>query len=156
MLEEVAGELEALSGRRYGAVEPYELDGADAAVVCMGSTAGTVKDVVDELRAEGRRVGLLRVCSFRPFPRDTVRAALSTVGAVAVLDRADSPGGAPPLAADVAHALYGLPTILRSYVYGLGGRDLHPDEIREVFVEVERRLPDGTLYLGLRSDECPA
>jgi len=153
VLEQVSDELAVLTGRRYGALEPYRLDGAERAIVCLGSTAGTVKDVVDELRAEGERVGLLRICAFRPFPFERARAALRGVEAVAVLDRSDSPGGWPPLAAEVATALYGLPVQLRSYVYGLGGRDLHAREIREVARDVTRLDREPT-YVGLRGPRC--
>jgi pyruvate ferredoxin oxidoreductase alpha subunit len=153
VLEMVSAELAELSGRTYDLLDPYRLEGADRVLVCLGSTAGTVKDVVDELREEGEPVGLLRVCAFRPFPRHELRAALGWVDSVVVLDRADSPGAAPPLAAEVAHALYGQPARLGSYVYGLGGRDLHGDDIAAVF---RNPLPDDIAYLGLRSEQCPA
>lgn len=148
VFDELAVELRALTGREYAAVEAYRLEGADVAVVCLGSTAGTVKDVVDELREEGERVGLLRICSFRPFPVERVRAALSPLERVAVLDRADSPGGLPPLYAEVAATLYGRPVELQSYVYGLGGRDLHPAQIRALLLD--RGPARQPVYLGLR------
>jgi pyruvate ferredoxin oxidoreductase alpha subunit len=147
---EIARDFAALSGREYRAIEPYALDGAEHAIVCLGSTGGTVKDVVDELRAAGERVGLLQIRSFRPFPREQVYAALADVGVVSVLDRADSPGGAPPLYAELAAALHGTDTELRGFVYGLGGRDLHPEEIRAVLGD--ERPP---AYLGLRGEPCP-
>lgn len=147
-LAEAAVVYEPLSGRRLGAVEPYRLDGADRAIVALGSTAGTVKDAVDELRAEDEHVGLLRICSFRPFPADEVRAALDGVDSVIVLDRADSPGGTPPLHAEVAAVLYGSGSALRGHVYGLGGRDLHPEDIRVIALSEQ---PD---YVGVRGDTC--
>src|SRR5579864_6219108 len=133
VFDELAEELESLSGRVYSAVEAYRLDGAGRAIVALGSTAGTVKDVVDELRDEGESVGLLKVTSFRPLPRRAIAAALDGVERVVVLDRADSPGGVPPLAAEVAACIYGSGAELESHVYGLGGRDLHPTTIRELF-----------------------
>ena len=99
------------------------------AIVVMGSSAGTVKDVVDELREEGQAVGALQIRCFRPFPTERTAEALRGVTDVAVLDRADSPGGRPPLYAEVA----GLAPSVRSHVYGLGGRDLHPEHVRAVF-----------------------
>lgn len=150
VLEEVSAELGELTGRGYSAVEEYRLEGAQRAIVCLGSTAGTVKDVVDELRDEGHAVGLLEIHAFRPFPQGRVRAALEGLEAVAVLDRADSPGGAAPLYAEVAAALYGAAPDLQSYVYGLGGRDVHPGDIREVFAGTAQH------YVGLRSETCPA
>jgi len=145
VLEQVADEYEELTGRRYQALERYRLDRAERALVLMGSTAGTAKDVVDELRNEGERVGLLRIGSFRPFPAEALRSALAEVSSVEVLDRADSPGGAPPLYAETAASLYGSGAELHGHVYGLGGRDLHPDDLREVF------RGDTPRYLGLRS-----
>jgi pyruvate ferredoxin oxidoreductase alpha subunit len=150
----VAREFQALSGRRYRLVDPYRLADADVAIVCLGSTGGTVKDVVDELRRERHRVGLLEIRSFRPLPTARIRGALRGVSTVAVLDRADSPGGIPALAAEVAAALRGTPPEIRSYVYGLGGRDLHPGGIRDVFLD---ELPGTrTRYLGLKGTPCRA
>jgi pyruvate ferredoxin oxidoreductase alpha subunit len=145
VLDEVGDEFERLSGRRYSAVERYRLDGARSAIVAMGSTAGTIKDVVDELPG----FGLLRIGTFRPFPAERVAAALAGVERVVVLDRADSPGGAPPLYAEVTAALYDSGVELESHVYGLGGRELHPSDIREVLAG---HAPD---YVGLRSEPCP-
>ena len=139
-----------LTGRHLTALEAYRLDDADRVIVALGSTAGTVKDVVDELRDEGEAVGLLKICSFRPFPTAAVAAALHGIETVIVLDRADSPGGAPPLHAELAAALYGSESALRGHVYGLGGRDLHPDDVREIFAA------DQGAYVGVRGEPCPA
>jgi pyruvate ferredoxin oxidoreductase alpha subunit len=143
-----AADFELLAGRRLGAVECYRLDGAERALVALGSTAGTVKDTVDELRARGERVGLLRVCSFRPFPGVEVGEALAHVDDVIVLDRADSPGGTPPLHAELAAVLYGSGCRLHGHVYGLGGRDLHPEDIRALFAGAQ------PAYFGVRGDAC--
>ena len=144
-IDELAEELEALTGRRYRTLEPYRLEDAERAIVALGSTAGTVKDVVDTLRERGEAVGALRIGSFRPFPTDAVREALRDVADVAVLDRADSPGGPPPLFSEVAAALYGSGARLHPHVYGLGGRELHPPDVEEIFAgDVDR-------YVGLRS-----
>ena len=146
---ELADEFERLSGRRYGGVERYRLEGAERALVALGSSAGTAKDVVDDLRDEGEAVGLLKITSFRPFPRAVVREALEGVGVVEVLDRADSPGGAPPLYAELAAALYGSDVRLHDHVYGLGGRDLHPGDVRAVFAGA------APPWIGLRGEQCP-
>jgi len=133
VFEHVSLVFAALTGRLYSPVERYRLEDADTAIVALGSTAGTVKEVVDELRDEGTAAGLLELTTFRPFPRTAILDALADVGRVAVLDRADSPGGIPPLHAEIAATLYGSGAELEGHVYGLGGRDLHPDEIRNVF-----------------------
>jgi pyruvate ferredoxin oxidoreductase alpha subunit len=146
---EVADEFALLSGRRNGAIEEYRLEGAERALVALGSTAGTAKDVVDELREEGERVGLLKIASFRPFPRAAVAAALADASSVAVLDRSDSPGGTPALHAELASALYGSGVALDGHVYGLGGRELHPEDVRAIFAGA------ATAYVGLRGERCP-
>ncbi len=148
--ETIACEFGELAGRRYRALETYRVEDAEHVIVCLGSTGGTVKDVVDELRLEGARVGVVEIRSFRPFPREQLHELLRVVPTVSVLDRADSPGGAPPLFADVAGVRGGAECELRSFVYGLGGRDLHPEEIREVFVDASTPA-----YLGLRGAPCP-
>jgi pyruvate ferredoxin oxidoreductase alpha subunit len=147
---ELAAEYEVLSGRSYGPLEAYELDDAERAIVALGSSAGTIKDVVDDLRAEGEPVGLLKVVSFRPFPAEEVAALLADASSVIVLDRADSPGGAAPLHAELAAALYGSGIELTAHVYGLGGRDLHPEDVRRIFAG------DADRYVGLRGEPCPA
>jgi pyruvate ferredoxin oxidoreductase alpha subunit len=149
VLAEVADELELISGRQSGALEAYRVEDAERVVVALGSTAGTVKDVVDELRDEGEAVGVVKVVSFRPFPAALLRELLDPVGSVIVLDRADSPGGAPPLLAEVAAALYGSGAELRGHVYGLGGRDLHPPGVRAIFAGA------APVHVGVRGEPCP-
>jgi pyruvate ferredoxin oxidoreductase alpha subunit len=149
VLDEVANDFEQLSGRRTAALEAYRLEDATHAIVALGSTAGTVKDVVDELREEHETVGLLKLVSFRPFPTMAVAAALQECTSVAVLDRADSPGGTPPLHAELAAALYGRGVELVGHVYGLGGRDLHAADVRAVFTGA------APSYVGLRGERCP-
>jgi pyruvate ferredoxin oxidoreductase alpha subunit len=149
LLDEIAAELAAVSGRALGVLETYFVEDAEQVVVSLGSTAGTVKDVVDELRANGERVGAVKICSYRPFPAGALRDALAGVQKAVVLDRADSPGGAPPLLAEVSAALYGTGAELRGHVYGLGGRDLHPPDVR---VLLEAAQP---VYVGVRGEPCP-
>ena len=148
VLDEVADDFERLSGRRHGSLEPYRLSDATRAIVALGSTAGTIKDVVDELREEHEAAGLLKLVSFRPFPTAAVAAALGGCARVAVFDRADSPGGTPPLHAEIAATLYGGDVELAGHVYGLGGRDLHPPEVRAVLAGA------AAPYVGLRGERC--
>jgi pyruvate ferredoxin oxidoreductase alpha subunit len=149
-LPELAHEYERLSGRAYGLLEPYRLDDAERVLVALGSATGTIKDVVDELRDQGEAVGLLKILSFRPFPAGAVVEHLQRVPSVIVLDRAASPGGAAPLRAEVASALSGEGTHVCGHVYGLGGRDLHPEDVREVFAGCAGD------YVGLRGERCLA
>jgi pyruvate ferredoxin oxidoreductase alpha subunit len=139
VFDAVADEFAELSGREYRAVETYELEDAASAIVLLGSSAGTVRDVIDELRADGKRVGLVSIRSYRPFPARELREVLAGVESMVVLDRAIAPGAAPPLFTDVAAAIQ---RPLSGFVYGLGGRDLLPEHVRRAF-------EGGTGYLGL-------
>ena len=143
---DIADEFEEVSGRRYGVVEPYRVDNASHVMVALGSTAGTVKDAVDTLRERGEPVGLLKLTAFRPLPADAVAAALRDVARVTVLDRADSPGGVPPLAAELSAVLYGSGVELEHHVYGLGGRDIHPVDVCQLFAG------GAPAYVGLRGE----
>ena len=156
---EVAEEFEKLTGRKYGLFEEYKLDDAEIAIVCMNSTAGTAKFVVDDLRNKGIKAGLLKVRVFRPFPAEEIAKALSHVKAVAVLDKADSlnaAGGA--LFTDITSGMYvnnvNVPTV--SYIYGIGGRDTKCDDIEKVYTDLEEIAKTGKIdnpyrYLGLRT-----
>jgi pyruvate ferredoxin oxidoreductase alpha subunit len=150
-LDEVAAELELLTGRRYLALDPYRLDDARTVLVAMGSTAGTIKDAIDELRDQGEDVGLLRIGAFRPFPAAAIAEQLADAERVIVLDRSDSPGSTPALHAELATALYGKSDAqLVGHVYGLGGRELHPADVRALIAGT------APYYLGLRGEPCPA
>ena len=155
---EVAKDFEKMTGRKYSFFEEYKLDDADIAIVCMNSTAGTVKETVDELRLKGIKAGLLKIRVFRPFPAEEIAKALTHLKAVAVLDRADSlnaAGGA--LFEDITSGMYlnknNVPTV--NYVYGIGGRDTKIDDIISVFSDLEEIAKTGNIenpyrYLGLR------
>ena len=127
VIKDVGKEYSQLSGRPYGLVEEYHTGDAEMIAVALGSTAGTAKTVVDKLRREGMKVGLLKIRSFRPFPFRDVASILRKVKAIAVFDRSiayGSMGG--PLFGEIRSALYGgkeQPPAL-NYVYGLGGRDI--------------------------------
>jgi len=154
---DVAKEFGKKFGREYGLIEDYRLQDADYAVVVLGSTAGTAKEVVDDLRDRGTKAGLLRVRVFRPFPVNKIRNALKNVKFVGVMDRADGVnafGG--PVFLEVKAALYDnekRPGIY-SYIYGLGGRDTKPRDIEKVFNDLMEKAPAGKLvrlnYLGVR------
>jgi len=139
-LAEEGARVAALTGRELGAVEPYRMDGAERALVLLGSSAGTAKDAVDAMRAEGEAVGLVRLRHFRPFPAAELAESLAGVRAVAVLDRALAFGaGTGPLASEVRAALFGAagaPKAVLGLVYGLGGRDFALRHVREAFARL--------------------
>lgn len=160
----VGKEYGELSGRSYGFFEAYRLEDAQAAVVIIGSGAGTAKDAVDRLRDEGKKVGLLKIRVFRPFPAQEIAEALSHVKAIAVMDRADSfsnQGG--PLGAEVMSALYRGKASAHAIniVYGLGGRDVRVEDMEEVYNALFHIIETGdqgsiVRYMGVRDKEFGA
>jgi len=135
---DVAEEFNKKFDRNYGLFEPYHLEDAEVAIVAANSTAGTAKVVVDQLRDEGLKVGLLKPRVFRPFPAKEMVDAMSHLKAVAVMDRSISFGAmdnAGPLFLEIVAALtvHGVHIPVADYVYGLGGRDILPGEIEQAF-----------------------
>ena len=155
---EVAKDFEKMTGRKYSFFEEYRMEDAEIAVVCMNSTAGTTKTVVDELREKGIKAGMVKVRVFRPFPAEEIAEALGNLKAVAIMDKADSlnaMGGA--LYEDVISSMYTakkqVPAV--SYVYGIGGRDTTSNNIHEVFDYLAQVAKTGEIdnpyrYVGLR------
>jgi pyruvate ferredoxin oxidoreductase alpha subunit len=157
-IPEIVKEFEERFGSRYGFLEPYRMEDAETAVIALGSTAGTVKSVIDGLREEGRRVGLIKMNFVRPFPAEELRQALAPMKAVGILDRAESfsnQGG--PLFSEIRAAMYTAekrPPIA-DYIYGLGGRDMTPGLIKDVFGDLDEVAQKGKVehqvrYIGVR------
>jgi pyruvate ferredoxin oxidoreductase alpha subunit len=148
----VAADFEKLTGRSYGFFEEYKMEDAETAFVLIGSSAGTGKAAIDKMRSEGRKVGLIKIRVFRPFPMEELAQALSKVEAVAVMDKAESfsaCGG--PLFAETRSALYDLENRPKAvnYVYGLGGRDIcveHFEEIQQQLMEIAKTGEVGQVY----------
>ena len=161
VIKEVSEEFAEWTGRKYEFFEKYKLDDAEIAIVCMNSTAGTTKAVVDRLREQGIKAGLLKIRMYRPFPAEEIAEVLSHLKAVAVLDKADSlnaAGGA--LFEDVTSAMYvnkkQVPMV--NYVYGIGGRDTTEKQLESVYTDLSEIAKTGEIgepyrYLGLRREE---
>jgi pyruvate ferredoxin oxidoreductase alpha subunit len=160
VIQKVNEEYAAVSGRGYGngLVDAYCLEDAEIAAICLGSTAGTMKTVVDELRQEGVKAGLLRLRTFRPLPVEEIRRTLGNVKAIAVMDKSMSFGGnGGAVFHEVRHVFYDAeahPYIV-NYIYGLGGRDTSPKELRRIYENLQRILQTQHVenpiqYLGLR------
>ena len=155
---EIGKEFGKKFGREYGFFEKYKLDDAETAIICLGSTAGTTKFVVDQLRAKGEKVGLLKLRVFRPFPAEEIAEAIKNCKAVAILDRADgyaATGG--PLFSEIRSALYDKTNkpLTTNYIYGLGGRETTDVHIKEVFEDLKKIASTGKVdtsvqYKGLR------
>jgi pyruvate ferredoxin oxidoreductase alpha subunit len=151
VIRKAGKEFGTLFGRDYSAmVEEYRLEDAETAIVAMGSLCGTVKDSIDEMRAEGKKVGLLRIRVFRPFPSEDIAKALSMVKRVAVLDKNISLGAKGAVALEVKDALYGSSIPVKDYILGLGGRDVRKKDIKEIVALVEKGT--GDQFYGLRRE----
>jgi pyruvate ferredoxin oxidoreductase alpha subunit len=153
VIDQVQEDFAKVSGRRYNIIEPYRLEDADYAVVAMGSTAGTLKDIVDELRADGKKVGSIKLRLFRPFPAQELAKTLEGLKGVAVLDRAVSIGASGPLFPEVRSALYDTRERpkLKNYIYGLGGRDIKPEELKHVYKQLIYNEGELVNFLGVRA-----
>jgi pyruvate ferredoxin oxidoreductase alpha subunit len=155
VISEVAEEFAKMFGRKYGLVEKYRLDDAALAIVALGSTCGTAKAVIDELREKGIKAGMLKVRVFRPFPESEMVEALGKLKAIAVLDRSEplsNQGG--PLFTEVRSALYdkGKNPKIINYIYGLGGRDIMKEDIQAIFSDLQKADQMKTYnYSGVRA-----
>jgi len=149
---EIGDELAKITGNSYGYFEKYRMDDAKAVMVAANSTAGTAKSVIDKLRAKGKKVGLLKIRLFRPFPYNEIMDALKDAKSVAVLDRSASFGANAPLYGEIKNSLYGLKKkpALFSCIYGLGGRSIFEDDIAEIFKKLLKKELDEVSYTGLR------
>lgn len=145
-IEKILEEFGKISGRNYGIFENYRLDDAEKAIIVAGSTAGTAKVAVDELRETGEKVGLLKIKLFRPFPYGQIAEALKNVKDIAVLDRTVSFGSVVPFFSDISIATGR--NDLQSFIYGLGGREIYKEDIVRVFRDDWNEK--GVRYIGLK------
>ena len=158
VINEISEEFYKISGRKYDLIEKYKLDDADIAIVVLNSTAGTAKQVADNLRENGIKAGILKPRAYRPLPSKEFAEALKNVKAVAILDKTDSLnafGG--PLYTDITSALYtnNVKVNAINYIYGLGGRDVKESDIEKVFEDLQEiiktnKVENPLRYLGVR------
>lgn len=157
---EMAEKFEKISGRKYGFFEEYRLDDAEYAIVIIGSAAGTCKAAIDKIREKtGKKVGLLKIRVFRPFPEEEIAEALKNVKAVAIMDRSEMfSATSGPLGAEVRAALFGAKSQAEvvNYFYGLGGRDITVSDFEWVYDQLEEiakthKITNMYEYIGLRS-----
>ena len=145
VIEEVGREYGEMFGRTYGLIEEYKSEDADIILIAMGSICGTIKDVIDEQREAGNKVGLIRIRSYRPFPKEALQNAVGDAK-LAVLDKdvSFSAGGAVyvDVKSSVDNETYG-------YIIGLGGRDITPEDIEEIITKTENPTKDIE-WIGLR------
>jgi len=146
VIEEVAAEYEHAFGRYSGGlIQGYRLEDAEMVLMATGSIMGLLKSVADDLRAEGRKVGALKLVSYRPFPTEALAKALAGAKKVAVFEKAISLGGTGILAADLRSALHGYAgsAEVSSFIVGLGGKDITPDTIRKAVEMAEAGYVDS-------------
>jgi len=147
VIRDVAADFAKMTGREYGLIEKYRMDDAEEAIVIIGSSAGTARACIDELRAQGKKVGMVKIRSFRPFPSEDLVETLKNVKAFAAMDKDDSYNGhCGPIYAELAASLYAAGVSSPkgiSYIYGLGGRDVTVESIGRVFADLEKIAETG-------------
>ncbi len=155
VVAEIGKEFGKTFGKEYGYIEKYKADDADVILVCLGSTAGTSKAAIEELRQEGIKAGLVKVRLFRPFPAAEIVEAIKGAKALVVLDRSESMSNqAGPLATEIKAGLFDAGVVLpmNNYIYGLGGREIYIEEIKTVFRDAVsgKCNPSEVKYLGVK------
>jgi pyruvate ferredoxin oxidoreductase alpha subunit len=154
-IKEVSSEFAKVFGRESGGfIKTYKLEDADVAIVSMGSVVGTIKELIDKLEEEGKKVGLLQICSYRPFPRKEVYRALKDKMKIVVLEKCISLGRGGILASDIRWSFPRAEKTDRnisSFVAGLGGRNISIDHLRYMVEKVEKE-PVEFEFLGLRKE----
>ena len=147
VIREVAQEYRELSGRGFELFEEYRTQDADYIMLIMGSAAGTAKQAVDDLRERGKKVGVLKLRVFRPFPAEEIAQALKNCKAAAIMDRCESyNGNGGPLGSEVPAALFKKKVMIETvnYIYGLAGRDFTIRDAMGIFGELENMVEKGT------------
>lgn len=119
---------------KYAHLEQYHIEDAEVILVAMGSVCGTIKDAIDEQRAKGVKVGLVKIITHRPFPFEALRASLKNAQKVAIIEKAISPGLGGPVFGEIASALYDKEDRpeLRNFIVGLGGRDVRLNHVEKI------------------------
>lgn len=151
---EVGEDLSKLTGNKYPYFEEYRIEDATAVTIVLASAAGTAKDAIDEMRVDGKKVGLLKPKLFRPFPYKEIRDAVKNIPVIGVLDRSISFGSYAPLYTEIRNSLFELENKpkLQSYIFGLGGKDIFKSDIKQIFEELlsGKVNPEEQKYIGLR------
>ncbi len=157
-VKKVGKEFANLTGRSYDVLSTYGIEDAEAAIVCLGSTAGTARVTAKNMRKEGKKVGVVKIRMYRPFPTKEFKDAVGHLKAITVLDRACSFGApAGALCSDIKTALYESkhkPKIT-NVIYGLGGRDIAPIDLEKIFENALRTAETGVVeapvaFVGVR------
>lgn len=152
LIPQIATDFERIFGRNSGGlVHPYLTDDADTIVVALGSVLGTIKDVVDTMRAEGHKVGVLGITSFRPFPLEAVRAALKGAKRIVVLEKALAVGIGGIVSSNIRMALDGVDLRTYTVIAGLGGRPITRPSVRQLLENAANDDLESLTFLDLDS-----
>ncbi len=147
MVNEVAAEYAEISGRSYGLIDAYKCEDAELVTVVLGSTAGTAKEAVDRMREKGKKAGVLSIRCFRPFPGADIWQAMPAAKAIGVMDRsiAFGLGNGGPLFHEIRSFGYELKKSVPmvDFLYGIGGRDIAPEHIEDVYDQLAKVASDG-------------
>ncbi|EDZ63375.1 pyruvate:ferredoxin oxidoreductase, alpha subunit [Sulfurimonas gotlandica GD1] len=151
-IEEVFTDFEKLTGRKYNIVEKYDTEDADVAVVCMGTSVETAREVATEMRAKGIKAGVVGIRVIRPFPFMQIAEALKDIKAIATLDRSAPGGTVGMLFNEMAGCMFNLEKrpMLCGKIYGLGGRDLTKAHLVELFTELQANVDAGKITTPLQ------
>jgi pyruvate ferredoxin oxidoreductase alpha subunit len=152
LIPKVADDFKKAFGRKAGGLlETYMTDDAEKVLVVKGSLAGTAKDVVDEMRKEGSKVGLVKVITHRPFPEEAIERALKGIKFIGVVEKSISLGAYGPLYTDIRAVFCGKKKVpnINGFVIGLGGRDIDKESIRHIFGRLSEKGPANE-FIGLK------
>jgi pyruvate/2-oxoacid:ferredoxin oxidoreductase alpha subunit len=155
IITEVHEDFARTFGRTYHQVEPYRTEDADVVIAVSGTVASTGRDAIDLLTDKGERVGMVKLKTLRPFPREDVIAAFRNKKKVAVIDRNFSPGATGIWAQEIRSALYELPEkerpLVYGYIAGLGGRDISVKTIESIYRKTmeDDRPDDVDMWIGV-------
>jgi len=158
IVKEVQEEFCKISGRKYDVIESYKTEDAERIMVIIGSSSGTAKYAINEMRAKGEKVGLIKIRLYRPFPASEIAKELKNAKMVAVMDRAEGLSGiGGPVFADICASMCNMKDkpLMVNYIYGLGGRDFRPEDAMAVFEELKADMDSGQeldtyRYYGVR------
>ena len=152
VIRDVNKEFAEKFGRKYDLVENYMCDDAEVIIIAMGSLCGTIKAVIDNMRTEGHKVGLLRVIAFRPFPKEDIYNAIKNADRVAVLDKNISLGIGGVLFNEIKAKM---DVDARGFILGLGGRDVSNEDIRNIIEITKNSTESDTInWIGLKEEEA--
>lgn len=147
IIPEIGEEFKEIFGRDSGGlIHEYKCEDADTVIVTLGSVAGTIKDVVDSMREDGVKIGVLTICSFRPFPLAAIRAVLEDKKNIAVLEKSFAVGLGGVVATNVRMALQGIDTHVHTCVAGLGGRPITMPSLHAYFETLMKGEADKDMH----------